>query len=122
MLVVLEDNREGIEKAMGRDSGFAKKFTEQIRVPVFTNDELVAFAKAYAREQNCEIYDMGVLALYNSISNIQKVDEATTLTEVKDIMDEAIYRANRGGLKKLFGGKRNTENGLVLIKEKDFDI
>ena len=122
LLVVLEDNREGIEKAMGRDSGFAKKFTEQIRVPVFTNDELVAFAKAYAREQNCEIDDMGVLALYNSISNIQKVDEATTLTEVKDIMDEAIYRANRGGLKKLFGGKRNTENGLVLIKEKDFDI
>lgn len=121
MLVIMEDDRDGIAKAMGRNVDFSKKFTERINIPVFTSDELVTFAKAYARENQCEIEDMGVLALYNSISNIQRLDEATTLAEVKEIMDEAIYRAKRGGLKKLFGGKRTTENGLVLIKEKDFD-
>ncbi len=120
MMVILEDERAGIEKVLARNPEFTKKFTERIHVPIFTSDELVEFAKAYAKEHDCEIEDMGILALYNSISNIQKLDEATTLTEVKEIMDDAISRASRGGLKKLFGGKRNTENGLVLIKEKDF--
>ena len=122
LMVSLEDDREGIEKVLNRNAGFSRKFTERIRIPIFTNDELVAFARAYAREQNCEIEDMGVLALYNSISNIQKLDEATTLTEVKEIMDEAIYHACRGGLRRLFGGRRTTEEGLILIREKDFDI
>ncbi len=122
LLVILEDDREGVEKVLSRNAGFSKKFTERIRIPIFTNDELVAFARAYAREQNCEIDDMGVLALYNSISNIQKLDEATTLTEVKEIMDDAIYRAVRGGLRKLFGGRRTTEDGLILIRERDFDV
>lgn len=121
LLVILEDERQGIERVMSRKETFANMFTESIRIPVFTNDELVLFAKAYAREQNCEIEDMGILALYNSISNIQKVDEATTLSEVKEIMDDAISHASRSGLKKLFGGKRTTEEGLVLIKEKDFE-
>ena len=104
-----------------RNKAFTGKFTEWLRIPVFTSDELVAFASAYAKEHNCQIDDMGILALYNSISNIQKLEEATTLTEVKEIVDRAIYRANRGGLKRLFGGKRTTEDGLTLIKEKDFD-
>lgn len=121
VMVILEDDRTGMERAMRKSASFAEKFTEKIVVPIFTSDELVEFAKAYAKEQNCVIDDMGILALYNSISNIQKLDEATTLTEVKDIMDGAISRAGRGGLKKLFGGKRSTENGYVLIKEKDFE-
>lgn len=122
LMVILEDDKEGIEKVLGRNAGFAKKFTERVRIPIFTNDELVEFAKAYAREQHCEIEDMGILALYNSISNIQKLDEATTLTEVREIMDEAIYHACRGGLRRLFGGRRTTEEGLILIREKDFDV
>ena len=121
LMVILEDDKAGIEKVLSRNKAFTGKFTERLRIPVFTSDELVAFASAYAKEHNCQIDDMGILALYNSISNIQKLEEATTLTEVKEIMDRAIYRANRGGLKRLFGGKRTTEDGLTLIKEKDFD-
>lgn len=121
LMVILEDDKAGIEKVLSRNKDFTGKFTERLRIPVFTSDELVAFASAYAKEHNCQIDDMGILALYNSISNIQKLEEATTLTEVKEIMDRAIYRANRGGLKRLFGGKRTTEDGLTLIKEKDFD-
>lgn len=120
MMVILEDEKAGIQKTLARNPEFTRKFTEKISVPIFTSDELVTFAKAYAKEHDCEIEDMGILALYNSISSIQKLDEATTLTEVKEIMDEAISRASRGGLKKLFGGKRSSENGRVLIKEKDF--
>ena len=41
---------------------------------------------------------MGVLALYNRINNIQKLERATTLAEVKDIVDEAIENAEGGGI------------------------
>ncbi len=121
LLFLLEDTRKGIEKALGMDLNFAKKFTERIKIPVFTSDELVEFAKAYADEQECEIDDMGILALYNRISNIQKLDEATTLSEVKEIVDLAISSAERGGLKKLFGGKKFSPEGYLYLREKDFE-
>lgn len=120
LTIIMEDTRVGIEKVLGRDVNFTQKFTERIKIPVFTSDELVEFAKAYAIEQECEIDDMGILALYNCISNIQKLDEATTLTEVKEIVDEAIDHAERGGLKKLFGGKRYSPDGYLYLREKDF--
>lgn len=123
LLVIIEDTRRGIEKALGRDAGFAARFSEKITIPIFTSDELVAFAKAYARELGYTIDDMGVLALYNSISNIQKLDEATTLTEVKDIVDDAIAHAERGGLKKAFSiiaSRRYDEDDYVILHEKDF--
>lgn len=121
LLVILEDDKAGIEKVLGRNLEFARKFTDKINIPVFSSDELVVFARAYALEQDCEIEDMGVLALYNSISNIQRLDDPTTLTEVKEIMDNAIYNAQHGGLKKLFGRKHYSENGRLIIREKDFE-
>ncbi|MCI8484242.1 MAG: hypothetical protein HFH41_07870 [Lachnospiraceae bacterium] len=121
LLFIMEDTRKGIDKVLSRDPNFAKKFTERIKIPVFTSDELVEFAKAYAEEQECEIDDMGILALYNCISNIQKLDEATTLTEVKEIVDMAISSAERGGLKKLFGGKKFSPEGYLYLREKDFE-
>ena len=121
LTIIMEDTRTGIDKVLARDASFTRKFTEQIKIPVFTSDELVEFAKAYAIEQECEIDDMGILALYNCISNIQKLDEATTLTEVKEIVDTAIERAERGGLKKLFGGKKYSPEGYLYLREKDFE-
>ena len=87
MVVILEDTRAGIRKVMNLDFGFTKKFTEKIDIPIFTIDELVDFGKSYAKEMECTIDEMGVLALYNRINNIQKLDRATTLAEVKDIVD-----------------------------------
>ncbi len=121
LLVIMEDTRKGIDKVLSQDANFARKFTERVKIPVFTSDELVEFAKAYALEQECEIDDMGILALYNRISNIQKLDEATTLTEVKEILDEAISRAEHVGLKKFFGGKKFSPEGYLYLREKDFE-
>ena len=102
MLVILEDTKEGIRKALGRDEEFARKFTEKVNIPIFSIDELVEFAKSYAQELEYEIDEMGVLALYNRISSIEKLDEATTLFEVKDIVDEAVAKSEKGGFKKAF--------------------
>ncbi len=120
MVVILEDDSAGINRVMGLDFSFAKKFTGKVKIPIFTIDELVAFGKSYAQEMECVIEEMGVLAMYNRINNIQKLDRATTLAEVKDIVDQAIERAESGGLKKLFTKKYN-ENDYLILREKDFE-
>lgn len=123
VFVIIEDTRKGVEKALSKDMNFAARFSEKINIPIFTSDELVEFAKSYAKELGYTIDEMGVLALYNCISNIQKLDQATTLTEVKDIVDEAIAHAERGGLKKAFSiiaSQRYDEDDYVILREKDF--
>ena len=124
-LYIIEDTSKGIKKAMSQDPGLAAKFTETVTVPIFTNDELVTFAKSYSSELGYKIDDMAVLALYNRISNIQKYDQATTLTEVKDIVDEAINREAHGGLKKaisILTAKRYTEDDRIVLTESNFDL
>lgn len=120
MVVILEDDSAGIKKALSLDFSFAKKFTGKVKIPIFTIDELVDFGKSYAHEMECVIEEMGVLALYNRINNIQKLERATTLAEVKDIVDQAIESAEGGGLKKLFTKKYN-ENDYLILREKDFE-
>ena len=46
-----------------------------INIPVFTNDELVNFAKIYTRENGYTIDQMAMLSLYNLISTSQKEDQ-----------------------------------------------
>ncbi len=124
ILVIIEDTRTGINKAMGRDESLARKFTEKINLPIFTSDELVSFARAYAKELMFEIDDMAMLALYNRISNIQKADQATTLTEVKEIVDEAIANAEKFSMKKAFGllaSRKSKDSDYEILHEKDFE-
>lgn len=121
ILVIAEDTREGITKAMGRDESFAKRFTEKITLPIFTSDELVSFAKSYAHELTYEIDELAVLALYNRISNIQRLDRATTLTEVKEIVDEAIANSEKFSIKKVFFSKKYKDDDYVILHEKDFE-
>ena len=124
-LYIFEDTSKGIKKAMSQEPTLAGKFTETVTVPIFTNDELVSFAKSYSAELGYKIDDMAVLALYNRISNIQKYDQATTLTEVKDIVDEAIEREAHGGLRKaisILTAKRYTEDDRIVLTEANFDL
>lgn len=124
LLVILEDSAIGIKKALATDDGFAKKFTASVTVPIFSNDELVVFARSYANELGYEIDEMAILALHNRISNIEKLDQATTLVEVKEIIDEAIEREARGGIRKAFNiltAKRYTDDDKIVLTEKDFE-
>ena len=125
IFVIMEDTHKGIEKALRKDVGFASRFSEKITIPIFTSDELVTFAKSYAKELGYSIDEMGVLALYNSLSNIQKYDKPTTLAEVKEIMDKAIAKSEKGGLKKAFSiitSRRYDEEDYIILREKDFGI
>ncbi len=120
VLVILEDVRNGMEKVLNLNPQFARKFTSKVVIPVLTIDELVNFGKAYATDLGYSIDEMGILALYDRINLIQRLDHPTNLIEVKEIVDEAIDKAERGGLKNLFNRKRRDEDGNVILQERDF--
>ena len=86
--------------------------------------DLIVFAKSYANEWGYVIDEMAILALHNRISNIERIDQATTLVEVKDIIDEAIEREANGGIRKAFNiltAKRYTDDDKIVLTEKDFE-
>lgn len=125
LFLIIEDSKHGIQKALSRDERFAAKFSEKINIPIFTNDELVTFAKSYSNELGYTIDEMGVLALYNCISNIEHADRATTLAEVKEVVDKAVAHSEKGGLKKAFSiiaSRRYDEDDYIILREKDFEF
>jgi len=123
LLVVLEDERKPIDRMLGDYPNFKKKFTSRIEVPVFINDELVTFAQTYAKENGYKIDEMGILALYSEIDVLQREEKVITVTDVKNIIDDAIENANKPSLKKLIKkvtGKNKDESDRVILKEEDF--
>ena len=116
LVVILEDEREDVKKVLADHPEFAEKFTSQITVPVFTNDELAAFARIYAAEEGYKFDDLSMLALYSTIGSNQKEGEPVTVGRVREIVDRAIDRNHR----KLFGRVTDKEDGRVVLQEKDF--
>lgn len=122
MIVIIEDEKIGMRKLMARFPKFAKKFTSMINIPVFTNDELVNFARVYTKENGYTIDQMGMLALYNLISVNQKEDEPMSVGAVKDLIDGAIMKS-QGGIRKFkrnISKKRTDNDGFIVLYEKDF--
>ena len=119
LIVIIEDEKIGMRKLIARFPKFTSKFTSMINIPVFTNDELVNFAKIYTRENGYTIDQMGMLALYNLISTSQKEDQPMNVGAVKDIIDDAIAKS-RGGIRKLISKKKVNPDGYMVLYEKDF--
>lgn len=124
ILVIVEDTKERMLKLLESDNGFRNKFTAKIDLPPYTNTDLVAFAKSYAIENDCKIDDMGVLALYSRLAEIQfETDTIPSLADVKEMVDDAIINANKKSLKNMFGtliSKRYDDEHYIILKEKDF--
>lgn len=119
LTVIIEDEKIGMRKFLARYPRFAKKFTSMINIPVFTNDELVNFARVYTKENGYRIDQMGMLALYNLIGINQKEDEPMNVGAVKELVDNAVARS-QGGLLKLNKKKRIDRDGYIVLHEKDF--
>ena len=118
MIVILEDEKIGMRKLIARYPKLAKKFTSMINIPVFTNDELVNFAKVYTMENGFRIDQMGMLALYNLIGINQKEDQPMCIGTVKTMLDKAMERAQSGLFKR--SKKRVDRDGYTVLFEKDF--
>ena len=124
LLVILEDTSEEIAKLFHKNKNFASKFEYTIDIPVFTNDELVAFGKSYALEQEYTFDEFALLALYGEIGSRQTNDHMVTVAEVKEIIDAAIEHAKKGSIRHLIERvtkKSQDEYGNKLLREADFE-
>ena len=123
LIVIIEDDKTSMRRMLAEYPEFAEKFATVISIPVFTNDELVSFARTYARENGYRMDEMGVLALYTLIGNNQREDEPITVGKVKEMVDGAIRRAG-GGLKlgRKISKRHTDEEGRIYLYEKDFDL
>ena len=113
LTVIIEDEKIGMRKFIARYPKIVKKFTSMINIPVFTNDELVNFAR---------VYTMGMLALYNLIGINQKEDQPMNIGAVKNLIDTAILKS-QGGIRKFkrnISKKRIDRDGYIVLYEKDF--
>lgn len=109
--------------ALKRNEELYQACRHRIVLPIYRNDDLVTFARAYARGQKYSIGDMGVLALYTRIGAMQTQSHQVMLGEVKELVDEAIANSGKFTPKKFFGKLFAThidEDGLIVLNEQDF--
>ena len=123
IIVVLQDDTKSMDQFLEQNEQIQEYFTSRIDVKALSNDMLVSYGQRYAREQEFTIDDLGKLALHNRIEKKQTIDHAVTMTEVKEIVDEAIRHAKRPGIGHfvdILVGKRYDEEDMIIITEKDF--
>ena len=120
MIVIFEDDKLGMRKLIARYKFLSGKFTSTINIPVFTNDELAGFARVYAMENGYKIDNMGMLALYNMIGVNQKMDVPMNIGAVKEMLDEAIERSQRGFSLFRRNSRKKDREGYRILTEKDF--
>lgn len=124
MIVIIEDTKENVEALFKKCPDFAAMFTARIELPEYTNDDLVAFAKSYAREQGYAIDDVAILALYSVLDEMQVDNHVPTLTEVMEVMDDAIKSAGKKNFRNMIDSifsKRYDEEHYIYIRERDFE-
>ena len=124
LLIILEGTSDEIQKIFRKNKNFASKFDYTVDVPIFSNDELVNFGKAYALENEYVFDEFAMLALYDKIGCKQTLDHDVSVAEVKEIIDQAIGHAEKGGFKSFFAKmtKQNVdEDGNHVLREQDFE-
>lgn len=123
IIVILEDTKIEMRKCMNKNPAIEENFNARIDINAMDNDALVAYARDYAYDLEYSIDDLGILALYTRISDLQTGDHSVTLAEVREIIDEAIWSANRKNPKHfvdILSGKRYDDEDMIVLREKDF--
>ncbi len=124
IIVILMDKKRAMDTLMGRAAVISEFFNARIDVLSMNVDMLVTYGIRYVYDKGYSVDDMGRLALYKRISEMQAGNHTVTISEVKEIMDDAMHHANKGGLSKMASiimRKRYDENDLIILKEKDFE-
>ncbi|MBQ8597542.1 MAG: hypothetical protein IJ409_07140, partial [Lachnospiraceae bacterium] len=123
LVVMMEDSKASMEEFLVKYPELASVFNLRVDVEALDDQTLVKYAKKYAYDQEYTIDDLGVLALHTRIADMQTSDHEVTLAEIEELVDEAIYYADRKTPKHFFDvlfGKRYDEEDMIILREKDF--
>ena len=123
IVVVLEDTKEKLQPHLDHTKAMKKVFNAVIDIPEYSNDDLVSYAKGYAKSLEYAIDEMGVLALYTRIGELQTLDHIVSLEEVREIVDGAIKHVDRKNMSHFMDilfAKRYDDDDFIILREKDF--
>lgn len=123
ILVIMEDTKKELDNLLLKANMPRQYFDLRIDIAALDNNGLVNYGKEYANEKEYSIDDMGVLALYTRISDMQTNDHAVTVDEVREIVDEAIKNAERKNISHFMDvllAKRYDDEDMIVLREKDF--
>ena len=123
IIILIEDTPKNIDKLIQSNKDVEKVFNARINVPQLNNDALVEYAKQYAMEEEFSIDELGILALYTRIAELQTSDHVANVEDIEDIMEDAIYHATKKSVshfKDVLFGKRYDDDDMIVLREKDF--
>ncbi len=123
IIVIMEDTRKEITKLLEKQAMIADYFNIRIDLLEMDNNALVAYAKNYALALEYSIDELGTLALYTRIANSQSGNHVVTKDEVREIVDEAIYKSRKFKIKNFVDvlfSKRYDSEDMIVLKERDF--
>ncbi len=123
LLALLVGTKTELNELLSKHRALANSFNLRVDIEPLDNEALVAYAKQYAEEMEYSIDEFGILALHTRIADRQTSDHEVTLSEVKDLVDEAIEYANKKTPKHFMDillAKRYDEEDMIILREKDF--
>ena len=123
LIILLEDTKPKMNEFLVKNPDIKSVFNLRVDVEALDDQTLVKYARKYALEQEYTIDELGVLALHTRIADMQTSDHEVTLAEIEELVDEAIYYADRKTPKHFFDvllGKRYDEEDMIVLRENDF--
>ena len=123
ILIALEDTSEGIDRIIKALPKLETLFNARVDLHALDDKALVSYAREYALSQEFSIDEFGVLALHTRIEELQTSDHQVTVSEVRDLVDDAIYYAEKKTPAHFFDvifRKRYDEDDMIILREKDF--
>ena len=123
LIVLMEGKRDEMNIFMRKNFVLAPNFNARVDIEALNDHALVEFAKQYAEEMEYSIDELGILALHTRIADMQTSDHEVTVAEVIELVEDAIYFADKKNLKHFFDillGKRYDEEDMIVLGEKDF--
>jgi hypothetical protein len=119
----MEDTKQRMNKLLSDNEILNRVFDLRVDIEPLDDEALVAYARQYAEDQEYSIDEFGVLALHTRIADMQTSDHEVTLAEVRELVDEAIYYANRKTPKHFVDvllSKRYNNDDMIILRESDF--
>lgn len=123
LLLILEDTKQRMNELLSENTNLSRIFDLRVDIEPLDDEALVAYAKQYAEDMEYSIDEFGVLALHTRIADMQTSDHEVTLAEVRELVDEAIYYANRKTPKHFMDvlfAKRYDDDDMIILRESDF--
>ena len=120
LIVILEDEQRYIHDLLMRHPRFTMKFTAQIYIPQYSNEDLVNFGRIYAESKDYVFSDKALAAFYDRIEAASQNGDVVSITNVVELVDRGIKNANKFFRRIGSSRKRYDEMDRVILKEKDF--